>query len=353
MERFEEKGENMLIKNTMSKFTFVMKQIIYSVVVWLLNNSLFYDKMDELGISELLLLYFLYECSLIGIAIEIEKRRNEISIAMNIMIAYGLYIAASYYETRKEIVLSVFFCAIIVSIFFIRLIFKEKIDEKKKYRNLLRNRIFQSAAIVQLTLSISMLILTVLIFGVNKSERIIAQRTETVNMNIEADSGTLKNNEKVILMLQEKSWNKLSLTERVNTLVAIADMECVYLGMPKDLVIAADHTLEDTTLGTYEYRENEITINMNVIYESGEQSLEVLLHEIRHAFQHRLVEAYRKIDDEEKNLKVFQEIKLFASEFRNYEDKNYKIYYNQRCEQDCREYARERMEEYYSVIYDK
>ena len=333
----------MLIKNTMSKFTFVMKHIIYSVIVFIVNDCLFYKKMDQIETWHWLLAFLLYECSIVGIAVEIERRRNEISVIMNIIIAYGLYTSTVYFETRKEIIFCAFIGAAILSFLFIGLIFKEKKKE------LFKKCIFRSIAIIQLIFSVSMVILIMSVFSINKLERVTAQKAVSINMNMETDFEVEKN----ILKLQNKIWNKLSLSERMDVLSVVVDIECDHLGMSKNLSIITDYTLDETTLGTYSHMKKEITINMDVIYESGEKSLEVLLHEIRHAFQHSLVEVYQGVNEEEKNLIIFTEIQKFASEFMDYEDENYKLYYNQHCEQDSRQYVKDRIRDYYYKIYEK
>ena len=37
----------------------------------------------------------------------------------------------------------------------------------------------------------------------------------------------------------------------------------------------------------------------------------------------------------------------------DYEDENYKLYYNQHCEQDSRQYVKDRIRDYYYKIYEK
>lgn len=87
--------------------------------------------------------------------------------------------------------------------------------------------------------------------------------------------------------------------------------------------------------------------------DDSEKVLNTVLHEIRHNFQHRMIDMYQSIeehiDEQYKDLQVFREIQEYRENFSDYcsGDENYDEYYRQVVEQDSREWAEKRIKEFY------
>ena len=165
---------------------------------------------------------------------------------------------------------------------------------------------------------------------------------------------TVANNMNTVLLLQEERWQELELTERMQVLQTVADIEADYLGLPNKLEVKlAD--LEEEVLGRYFDAAQTIQINQKHFWNStAEQLVNAVCHEVRHSYQFRLVDVYRNMDADYLELRIFQEIATYEEEFNNYIDplEDFEGYYYQECEIDAREYSEWATRDYYKKIYE-
>lgn len=152
-----------------------------------------------------------------------------------------------------------------------------------------------------------------------------------------------------LLLLQEEKWAQLTLPERLSVLQTVANIESEDLGLPEPLKVIG--VSQDLSLGgSYDDADRTIQINLSNLQDStAEETLDSLLHEVYHSYQHRLVEAYDAMQDEQlRQLMIFQNAAQYKAEFEDYTDSEEDLegYYFQKCEQDARSYA-ELCTEYY------
>lgn len=161
------------------------------------------------------------------------------------------------------------------------------------------------------------------------------------------DDATIKGNIEYLKNLKYEYWNNLTVKQRLEVMQCCADIECDFLGISDDVKVVASN-LEDGVFGVFDSRFNIIKLRLDLIANGdGEDVLDTLLHECRHAYQHALVQSYYKADESTKKLYIYKQISYFADNFDDYYDgDDYEKYYNQACEEDSREYAEDRVEEY-------
>ena len=138
----------------------------------------------------------------------------------------------------------------------------------------------------------------------------------------------------------------------MDVLQTVTNIEGRYLGIPNKLTVEAKELL-DTTLASYLDETHTLYINEDFL--SGGPAKEVLTaccHEVYHAYQHRIVDAYHHADEREKDLQIYRKALLYSKEFENYTSgtENYFTYYTQQCEIDARSYAASAADEYMERI---
>lgn len=163
---------------------------------------------------------------------------------------------------------------------------------------------------------------------------------------------TINNNIDTVCLLDENEWSKLNEQEKLDMLGVIANIETRYLGINHELHVKSA-VLEGDTLASYSDMDYEILIDIEHLRSSAASAvLNSLCHECYHSYQHQLVELYNSIDDEYKNMLVFQYVDIYAEEFNNYNDSSEfsEEYYNQTIEKMARRYSAKAVIDYYSRI---
>lgn len=127
------------------------------------------------------------------------------------------------------------------------------------------------------------------------------------------------------------------------------------LGISEDLNIVLDDHMMLFEVGYYDDRNDRIVLNsLTVKANSGWYTLEALIHEIYHSYEHRLADVFEKLNREDQKLLLFQEAKQYYNEFINYviPENDWVEYLEQKCEADAREFAEKRVEIYYTNVTD-
>lgn len=163
----------------------------------------------------------------------------------------------------------------------------------------------------------------------------------------------MEENIDTLLKFHPEQWEQLSTREKLDALQTLANMEACYLGLPHELNVRARSTAEDTA-GHYEDGTHRITLSLSDLEDAPpEEVMDSLCHEVYHSYQHRLVDLYRSLPGENRELRIFAAAEAYMEEFADYVsgEENYENYYTQRCEQDARDYAEESVQLYFEVIY--
>jgi len=153
------------------------------------------------------------------------------------------------------------------------------------------------------------------------------------------------------LRLQEKFWNRMDAVQRRDLLQFVADTEAQRLGIESPAVCA--RKLEGNVLGVYSDSDKLITLDLEYMKDSEmDKVLATVCHECYHAYQHRLVEVYNRLEETEKQLMLFRPLAQYAAEFANYNDgsEDYAAYSAQQCEIDSEAYAAQAVQEYNARI---
>lgn len=219
-----------------------------------------------------------------------------------------------------------------------------------------KNRKQKKASYVGRWLIFIILFCVVIPFAVGRSSVGIINASLKPAGNSDASSDqTMENSMDTLLLLQESEWKDLPVDERLDVLQTVVNIEKNNLGMSTDLNLRAA-SLKQGLSGYYSDSRQEIVVNLETLKDAAAQEmLEVVCHEVRHGYQHRLVDAFRSVDDAYKELSVFSDAKVYEEELSNYIDGNggkdeMWDYYQQDVERDARNYAESCVEKYFVRI---
>ena len=138
-------------------------------------------------------------------------------------------------------------------------------------------------------------------------------------------------------------WDTLSEGDKLELMQLLCNIECIYYGIPHRVSVRFSLLPLDTG-GTYDPESDEITLNCYYVnHLPFSVSLNSLLHECTHAYQHAMVDAYQETPEEYRNLICLRDARVFQYEFAHYvggdEDDEFDEYYSQKVERDARDIA--------------
>jgi len=148
-------------------------------------------------------------------------------------------------------------------------------------------------------------------------------------------------------------WETLDVNEKINALQTICDYECIVeLGCDAPQVYIARWD-DEMLLGEYSHITGELYISQDR-FENDEvyEVVSTLLHEVRHAWQHSVIEVFNQIegelDERQLALNFFRDAEEFRYNFENYYNgEDFEAYATQGVERDSREWSQRRLEEKY------
>lgn len=137
--------------------------------------------------------------------------------------------------------------------------------------------------------------------------------------------------------VNSNNWNRAKFESRKELIETVLDIESDYLNVKStpELMVAK---MSGDELGSYSRNSDTIYINVNHFeFSRIDEVIETACHEMFHVFQSELCEIYKEgyIDD--------STVEQYVEEFDNYieGEKDFYAYYDQKCEVDARNYAKE------------
>ena len=153
-----------------------------------------------------------------------------------------------------------------------------------------------------------------------------------------------------ILLLQESKWKKLDTTEKLKVLNTVANIEASNMGI-SHIINLGTSKLDKQILG--QYSNEKYTVYIDIDHLENDDVNDVLnsvCHEVRHCYQHLIVEEYESAAPESKNLMLYKDAIIYKQEFEHYGDltKDIMRYYTLNCEVDARNCAENAV-----IVYNK
>lgn len=287
-------------------------------------------------------------------------RRNWFSLSLCAMLsAISVYTIGFFPYSKERLLIAASFGVVLSAIYAgLHMSYSRRVigdSAKAGFIKKTRNRRTQLGAvcIMILTLSVS----TLLPCGnINPWYCVENPKTENVYASPDAweESKTFDANIDTMVLLDDSKWSELNKEQRRKCLEVLKIVDCNYLGLSSDIDIVYDEPMEKSTLGTADFSNNQIRINSSVLEEEKSYiACMTIFHELRHFYQHSMVEIYKKSSPKERNLLAFRDAQKWIQDFDHYtsgEDRNFEKYASQSCEQDARWYAEAGCSEIYERI---
>ena len=321
--------------------TLTLKQfIIRSVGVYFITLVIFclfiFKVIPGCSLLQSKLVLFLLTILSFGlIYFEKEDRRNYLSIALNVLIPFGIYTTIAYMPLLTLPLGLVWGILITLNVIYIGLyLFKVK---RRNYNSLLE----KSQLVIGLASLLSLVIvLSFTLFG----SSIIQSSTKITN---NTDVYMRKYDEKSLKNLH--NWSKLTRKEKLNTLQTICNNERDYLGISSRIKVGAGSGLSHS-YAQYNNKSKEITFDISQLdHASSTTLLEALLHSTYHAYEYALVESYDTMSSDYSKLFDYRIIATYKKEFST-KVTNKAKYYNQINESNARSYATDALQDYQNKL---
>lgn len=282
-----------------------------------------------------LVLFLLAILSVGLIYFEKDDRRNYLSIALNVLMPFGIYTTIAYMPLLTLPLGLVWGILITLNVIYIGL-YLSKV-KRRNYNSLLEKS--------QLVIGLASLLSLVIVLSFTLFGSSIIQSSAKITNN--TDVYMRKYDEKSLKNLH--NWSKLERKEKLNTLQTICNNERDYLGISSRIKVGAGSNLTHAYC-QYNNISKEITFDISQLdHASSTTLLEALLHSTYHAYEYALVESYDTMSSDYNKLFDYRIIATYKKEFST-KVTNKAKYYNQINESNARSYATDALQDYQNKL---
>ncbi|MPM07776.1 hypothetical protein SDC9_54084 [bioreactor metagenome] len=338
--------------NTMSKTGYILEHAFWGLLASVIYEYACFRCALGMGFaaSRLLLWGLMASFSALGIALTWGRRRNHLSMFVNLVLPAQLYTTLSYWPDMKRPFMAVGAAAGIAAFAYFLTVMCRKIENRGRCGAVLMRRLRHGVLGGRTLFAICLTLLFVpiglkLALGYDLFYPAVAPAASA------AENHTIAGHLEELQRLEEDTWETLDSTERLDLLQTVANIEDTYLGLPHELNVTAGD-LPQSIVGQYDDRTHTITLDADYLETRlAHEVLDTVCHEAYHAYQHRLCDAYDSLDNDFKGLLLFYRTEKYTVDFENYNSGyDFDAYYSQQVEIDARNYAADAVEDYYAKI---
>lgn len=325
---------------------------------------------------------------LFAIAFLKRKKRTYVGVALDIAFGLGAYTALTLGKYVPVFVQTILGISFVLAGLGIILILCRKIKRKNKKKKIVITRIFNSMQLIRKYVGAACVVILIVVpivlrlgnnqrlndaystiiegdasgkYGENSSDLSNIELPEV--RQVYGDEYCLAENIDTIKLIRDNNiFQKLTYDEKCEVLTAVLRCEGRYLGLEEFDIKFED--MDVAVLGKFNPENKSITINSRQIRDgnlfggSADEMLNTCIHECRHYFQYLMVELYKNVTPEQRNLLIFtsegvdvwmKNINDYYS-VHSYDMEEYYDYAKQSIEVDARVYARNETEEYHKLI---
>ena len=344
----------MRTRNTMSKTEFVLYHFWWAAIAWIWYKNTLFRCLGGYSLKESrwILVVLIFACSAAGMAFEWKKQRNSISILMHLIASFGIYAVITYFPLRRTLVLVTMIPAVILTAAYFLYMVCYRIKDRRCLKKVLVRRMLRANEGCRNILCIGLALIMIItgikaVFGSSLISPSVSPASRA-----KVEEHTIANHMNTLVQLEEETWRKLSIEDKLNVLQTVANIEQRYLGLPHELNVGASNLREELG-GYYIDDRHEIIVSMDcLMMDTADELVNTIAHEAYHAAQYRMVDAYNEADEDAKSLVLYHDASIYKSEFEDYVDgfNDFYGYYSQKCESDARRYASEAVIEYFERV---
>lgn len=326
----------MRCRNTMGKTAYLLNHLYWILIAMIWYRNVLFRSLPGLSLtqSRWALWGLAGVCGILGIGITWKRRRNNMSLLVNVLLPFELYAIVTYAGIAGSILMEICLGAAILSIiwfFWVLWVNREKVLAAVGHGLMGSRTIFVCLFVL---CWIPLLVGTLL--GKPLLQSRIAPAVGTV-----AEKTAMEENLDVIANFHPVNWQTLAMEQRMDALQRLANIEAGRLGLPHELNVGAAN-LREGVAACYVDATHEILVDLTQVEKAdGLSLLNSICHEAYHAYQHRLCDAWAAADAQYQQLQCFADAAVFAGEFADYQDghEDFVAYYSMTCEETAREYA--------------
>lgn len=343
-------------KNTVGKLTYITCNIFLVSLAMICYRYLLFIPISPFSeLESVLLLWALVITMLVfGVLITFPKRRNFVSILTNVLAPFQLYGVISFWEYFGVWVRTVLLITALLCLLFTAVVILQRISANHPHKAKVLKRRLRHALLGARTLAAVCLCALLIPLSANAllGNDLFAAEDGAPAVASEYEDWTIANNIETVMKIKPSVWKELDLSERIEVLSTIKNIEMRYLGICHEVSLSADK-LSENVLGCYNDEKHKITIDVaHLKDDSVDRVVRTLLHECHHVYSYQQVAMYDTLPDEYKNMLLFYEAQVYAEEYENYVSDDYAAYAAQRCEIDADLYADKSLEDYYKAIFE-
>lgn len=304
--------------------------------------------------SRLILWSLVIGCVIVGVLADFFDEPGVLPYIANSAAGFGIYMALSYQNLRKKAITIILILACFIALLYAGMILFRKIKSRRKRKRILKRRMLRAMVGVKNIMYIGMLCMLVFV-GITPytGKTLVNASVEPASKKSNAENWTIANHIEELAKLHDDTWKTLSVEEKLDVLQIVANIARTQLKIANELNVGAAD-LTGTVLGYYSDPVHEIVIRTDVLLEkSSYEAVHIICHEANHSLEYRLVDAYNAVNEDLKNLSIFDSAVSYKDEFANYKEneKNYFTYATMECEMDSEIYAEQASDEIYHAVY--
>ncbi len=289
----------------------------------------------------------------LGFFFSSSRHRDCMHIFVFAVLPYGVFTLWAYWNCFPVLFPVVLGITAALSAGFVVLRMTRKIQNPQKRKRIIRNRLRQSFWGTQVISSFALACIVAVLCVANLFGFAPALMHSKKGVPDPNGSYSIEAQLENLGGMRNEVWETLNDDERLELLQLIADIEAQNLGLPKRLEVFFGEA--DKEVFAY-YTDNQKRICVNEMYfhdVPGERMIETICHETYHGYERCLIDAYQSVPQESRNLLDLRAAEKYIAEFKDYKDvsEDFEAYYMQACEEDARDYGKERSQIYLYMIH--
>lgn len=361
-------------KSTLSKLGFIFEHCVWTVVSFIIYKSILFISLGNYSpsSSKFILLLCIFFTSSVGIIIRWQNFRTTLSVLADIFCGIGIYTMIAYKDYYFTWIFTLFTLFIIFFIFITSssawAFYKKSKNTFSPHNQRTWGNLFIKKGLLRV-LNISeffyALIVVIMIIPIGYHQIMYGGllMANTHNINGEdnkkydnwSDYELSKNIASISLLRSEKTWQPLTIQEKINVLQDVCNCESNYWGIDS-LIHIVVNDLDNSLLGSYNDKERIILIDkQHIEQDTPEKILATVLHEMYHAWEYCLVRLYLDSNEVQQRLSIFNHCDKYVQEIEDYvtsdgDFESYMAYSSQYLEKDANEYSKQALLKYYREI---
>lgn len=203
-----------------------------------------------------------------------------------------------------------------------------------------KKRVFDFLVMLRPVVSMGLLMVIALtgVYGMIEDYQIQKEQSRLIDVQT-AEEWTVSNKIRELSGIEKQNWEKKSLAQRMELMQTVANIARNWLNIPYELTVEPA-SLERDVRGNYQSKIKKIQLNRQT-FETipAETAVNVVMHEVRHAYQHAAVEAMMQVSQEYRTLHLFEDANEFQKGYSHYTTEDDEAYRTNEIEVDARAYA--------------